>query len=198
VGRRVIRSVSPLPYIQGMNFTDDSYIVLDVPPSEWTECVLSVRRQLDAWRAVLPVEVTLTGSAGVGAFHGEQDQDVAFRVIDALASEAAPIRTQLLSIKRFPNSGVFYFEPVDPRPFIDLQSRIIATGLKFKPSALPYIPHCTIANLKNNLSDEAVREIYRIPPPEEVLTLEVVSFYAVNQSGCRLLHRTKLCGTQYL
>jgi 2'-5' RNA ligase len=176
-----------------MNFTDDTYIVLDVPPSDWTEHILSVRRRLDAWRAALPVEVTITGSAGVGTFHEEQNQEAAFRVVDVLASEFAPIKTKFLAIKRFPNSGVFYFEPADPRPFITLQRCIIATGLKFKPTPLPYIPHCTIANLKDNPSDEAVSEIYGIASSGEI-TLEVISFYAVNKSGCRLLHRTKLYG----
>ena len=190
-------SVSPLPLCEWMNFTDDTYIVLDVPPSEWTEHILSVRRQLDAWRAALPVEVTITGSAGVGTFHEEQKQEAAFRVIDILASEVAPIKTKFLSIKRFPNSGVFYFEPADTQPFINLQNRIIATGLKFKPSSFSYIPHCTIANLKKNPSDEAVHKIYGIESSEEVM-LEVLSFYAINQSGCQLLHRTKLYGTQAL
>jgi 2'-5' RNA ligase len=180
-----------------MNFTDDTYIVLDVPPSEWTEHILSVRRRLDAWRAALPVEVTVTGSAGVGTIHEEQDQEAAFRIIDTLASEVAPIKTNFLSIERFPNSGAFYFEPDGSQMFINLQNRIITTGVKFKPSSLPYIPHCTIVNLKDNPSDEAVSEIYRIPSSGEVV-LEVLSFYAVNQSGCHLLYRTKLCGKQAL
>lgn len=175
-----------------MNFTDDTYIVLDVPPSEWTEQILSIRRRFDAWRAALPVEVTITGSAGVGTFDERQSQESAFRVIDTLASEVASIGTKFLSINRFPNSGVFYFEPADSQPFINLQNRIAATGLKFKPSSLSYIPHCTIANL-NNLSDEAVNEIYSIPSSEKVM-LEVLSFYAINQSGCHLLHQAKLCG----
>ena len=112
-----------------MNFADDTYLVLDVPPSGWTERILSARRRLDAWRAALPVEVTITGSAGVGTFHEEQNQEAAFRVIDTLASEVAPIGTKFLSIKRFPHSGLFYFEPTAPQPFINLQNRIIATRL---------------------------------------------------------------------
>ena len=152
-----------------MNFTDDTYIVLDVPPSEWTEHILLIRRRLDVWRAALPVEVTITGSAGVGTFHEEQNQEEAFRVVDALASEVAPIKTKFLSIKCFPNSGVFYFEPADSQPFINFQHRIIATGLKFKPSTLSYIPHCTIVNLKNNPADEAVSEIYGVPSSKEVM-----------------------------
>jgi 2'-5' RNA ligase len=179
-----------------MNFIDDTYIVLDVPPSKWTEHILSVRCRLDAWRAELPVEVTITGSAGVGTFHEEQNQESAFRIIDALALEIAPIKTKFLSIKRFPNSSVFYFEPADSQPFINFQNRIAATGLKFKPTSLSYIPHCTIANLRNNSSDEAVNEIYSIPASEKVL-LEVLSFYAINQLGCRLLHRAKLCGKRF-
>lgn len=176
-----------------MNFTDDTYIVLDVPPSDWTERILSVRQRPDAWRAALPVEVTITGSAGVGTFHEEQNQEAALRVVEVLASEVAPIKTKFLAVKRFPNSGVFYFEPSDPQPFISLQHCIIAAGLKFKSTSFPYIPHCTIANLKDNPSDEAVGEIYGMTSSAE-MTLEVISFYAVNKSGCRLLHRTKLRG----
>ena len=190
--------VSPLSLCERMNFTDDTYIVLDVPPSEWTEHILSVRRRLDAWRAALPVEVTITGSAGVGTFHEDQDQEAAFRIVDILASEVAPIKTKFLAIKRFANSGVFYFEPADSQPFINLQNRIMATGLKFKPSSLSYIPHCTIVNLKNNQSDEVVSEIYGIPSCEEEVKLDVLSFYSINQSGSHLLHRTKLCGKQAL
>ena len=180
-----------------MNFTDDTYIVLDVPPSEWTEQILSVRRNLDTWRAALPVEVTITGSAGVGTFDEEQNQEIAFRVINTLASEVAPIKAKFLSIKRFPKSGIFYFEPANSQPFINLQNRIVATELKFKPSSFSYIPHCTIANIKGNPADEAVSEIYGIPSSEEIL-FEVLSFYTVNQFGCCLLHRTKLCGSKAL
>lgn len=189
--------VSPLSLCKRMNFTDDTYIVLDVPHSEWTEHILSVRRRFDAWRAALPVEVTITGSAGVGIFHDEQNQEAAFRAVDAIASEVAPITTKFLYIKRFANSGVFYFEPTDSQPLINFQNRIIATGLKFKPNSLKYIPHCTIANLKDNPSDEAISEIHSIPSSGEI-TLEVLSFYTINQSGCHLLHRTKLHGKQAL
>ena len=180
-----------------MNFTDDTYLALDVPPSKWTEHISSVRRRLDAGRAALPIEVTITGSAGVGPFHEEQNQPAAFRIIDTLASEVRPIKTQFRSVDRFPVSEVFYFKPADAEPFINLQHRIIATGLEFKPSPFSFVPHCTIASLKNNLSDEAVSEIYGLPASEEVL-LEVLSFYALNHSGCHLLHRTKLRGKQDL
>ncbi len=176
-----------------MRFEYDTYVVLDMPPPIW-EHVKSIRERFSSPLTILPVEITVIGSSGIGTFHKEQEIDAAFELIDSVAANFAPLITAFRRVTTFPNTGVFYYEPNDPHPFIDLQSEIVSTGLKFNESPFPFTPHCTIVRF-DNPSQELVDEILSLPVPGEPFTLNTLSIYSLDGSDCRLLHKVELSGS---
>lgn len=175
-----------------MRFEQDTYVVLDMPPPIWKH-VKSIREQYGSRLAILPVEITVIGSSGVGTFQKEQVVDAAFELIDAVAAKFVPITTAFRRVTRFPNTGLFYYEPDDSHPFIKLQRAIISTGLKFNESSFLFTPHCTIVKF-DNPSKELVDEILSLPVPRESFVLDALSVYSLDGYNCRLLHGVKLSG----
>ena len=45
-----------------MDFSHRTYLVLEMPPSEWVDQVQKFRKKYEPWRRNLPVEVTIIGS----------------------------------------------------------------------------------------------------------------------------------------
>jgi 2'-5' RNA ligase len=177
-----------------MRFEHDTYVVLDMPPPIWKH-VKSIRERYASPLTILPVEITVIGSSGIGTFHKEQDIDAAFELIDSVAASFAPFTTAFLRVTTFPNTGVFYYEPSDPQPFIELQSDIVSTGLKFNESPFPFTPHCTIVKF-DNPSQELVNEMLSLPVPKGEFMLGALSIYSLNGYDCRLLHKVKLIGSR--
>jgi 2'-5' RNA ligase len=177
-----------------MRFEHDTYVVLDMPPPIWKH-VKSIRERYASPLTILPVEITVTGSSGIGTFHEEQEIDAAFELIDSVAANFSPFTTAFRRVTTFPNTGVFYFEPNDPQPFIDLQSEIVSTGLKFNESPFPFTPHCTIVKF-DNPSQGLVDEIMSLPVPGETFALDALSVYSLEGYACRLLHRVELIGSR--
>lgn len=176
-----------------MRFEHDTYVVLDMPPLIW-EHVKSIRERYASPLTMLPVEITIIGSSGIGTFQEGQELDSAFEIIDSVAANFAPMTTAFRKVMTFPNSGVFYYEPDDPHPFIKLQREIVSTGLKFKESPFPFTPHCTIVKF-DNPSKELVDEILSLPIPREPFVLDALSIYSLDGDDCRLLHKVKLSGS---
>jgi 2'-5' RNA ligase len=189
---RLIRALGACLYC--MRFEHDTYVVLDMPPPIWKH-VKSIRERYASPLAILPVEITVIGSSGIGTLHEEQEIDAAFEHVDSVAANFAPFITAFSRVTTFPNTGVFYYEPKDPHPFIKLQSEIVSTGLKFKESPFPFTPHCTIVKL-DNPSQELVNEIMSLPVPRETFALDALSVYSLEGYDCRLLHKVELSGSR--
>jgi 2'-5' RNA ligase len=175
-----------------MKFEHDTYIDLDLPQSVQDQ-VKSIRERYGSRLAILPVEITVIGSSGIGTFAEEQEPITAFKLVDRVASMFAPIKTAFRRVTTFPNTGVFYYEPADPQPFIELQRKLVSTGLKFKESPFPFTPHCTIVKF-DQPSKELVNEIMSLPIPKEQFVLDTLSIYSLDGYDSRLLHRAKLIG----
>jgi len=175
-----------------MKFELDTYIVLDMPQSVCDQ-VKSIRERYGSRLAILPVKITVIGSSGIGTFSEEQEPITAFELVDRVASMFAPIKTAFRRVTKFPNSGIFYYEPDDPQPFIELQRKLVSTGLKFKESPFPFTPHCTIVKF-DQPSKELVNEIMSLPVPKGQFMLDMLSIYSLNGYDSRLLHRAKLIG----
>jgi 2'-5' RNA ligase len=176
-----------------MRFEHNTYVVLDMPPPIWNH-VKSIRELYASSLTILPVEITVIGSSGIGTFHKEQEIDAAFELIDSVAANFAPFTTAFRRVTTFPNTGVFYYEPNDPQPFIELQTDIVSAGLKFNESPFPFTPHCTIVKF-DNPSQELVNEIMSLPVPREMFELDALSVYSLDGYDCRLLHRVELTGS---
>jgi 2'-5' RNA ligase len=173
-------------------FELDTYIVLDMPPAQWTRRVTALRKRYDPGRTNMPVEITIIGSSGVGALENEQDANNTFNIIDELASRTDPITFRFAKIARFPGANLFYYEPADPAPFVILQEAIIATGLRFKPSPYPFTPHCTIVDLHEDRSERSKNELINLLIPSESITVDELRLYSLNGVECDLLYKTKM------
>lgn len=175
-----------------MRFEHDTYIVLDMP-RPIREHVQSIRERFSSPLTILPVEITVIGSSGVGTFHKEQELVATFELIDSVAADFAPFTTTFRRVTSFPNTGVFYYEPNDPQPFVELQSKIVSTGVKFNQSPFPFTPHCTIVKF-DNPSQDLVDEILSLPVPGEPFAMDTLSIYSLDGYDCRLLHKVRLRG----
>lgn len=175
-----------------MSFERDTYIVLEMPAPLW-QSVAAVRAHYGSPLATLPVEITITGSSGVGPFYEDQDAATAFKTCDQVASHISPITMTIRSIRRFPNTGIFYFEPADPQPFVHLQNTFIGAGLKFRESPFPFTPHCTVVTFADP-SEQLIRELLSLPVPNGRFVLSDLAMYSLDGYDCRLLHKARLCG----
>lgn len=172
-------------------FEDDTYVVLDIPDAEWVSRILELRRKWDPWRASMPVEITIAGSGGVGPLEPGQDPAWVFDVLGRLASDIGPLSVRFESVQRFAGTALFYLEPLPAEPLIGLHKAVAESGIRFKPSNFPFVPHCTIANLRSPAQD-GLQEVQTLAPPADAVVLHSMSLYSVRKTECRLLRRGPL------
>jgi 2'-5' RNA ligase len=175
-----------------MSFIVPTYVVLEAPP-RITDYVRKLRQRYEPALAPLPVEITVTGSSGVGVFECGQDAESAYRIVEKVAGEVAPFQVGFVRMTTFPDSGVYYFEPVPAAPFFDLHKRLINSGLKFTASPFPFTPHLTAAKVED-VTPELNAEILAIPPPSGTVLLDTLSVYSLEGFDSQLLFRTSLRG----
>jgi 2'-5' RNA ligase len=133
----------------------ETYVVLDVP-EPFAGRVLALRRQArDDFRAALPVEITLIGSGGAGPITRDQGSRSVTEAVRAVIGATTAIETSFGAPHRFPGSDVFAFPLVPAEPIVDLHVRLRAAGLVCRPSAWPFVPHCTIRSRAPIRDDEA-------------------------------------------
>lgn len=175
-----------------MAFDNDTFVVLDLP-EPFASAVMDVRRRhRDDVRIVLPVEVTMTGSSGVGVFAADQDRGTVFAKLDEIAASTAPIKAQFGAVLHWPPSlYVFSYEHVEP--FHALHERLATSGIRFGPTPFPFTPHTTIRS-REGANDEERDELLSLQIPGE-FCLDTMSVYEGGPGGpqwVRLLHRVGL------
>ena len=173
-----------------MNFSQRTYLVLEFSSSDWTNQIHCFREKYEPFRRKLPVEITVIGSSGVGVFLPEQDAKAAIETIDRFAKRMKPIAISFKGKGNFPDSHLYFFEPTNDLQLKQLQNEIVKTGLKFGTSPYPYTPHCTIADLGDSPSQEALAELELIHVPTKDIIVDAVSFYQLTTDSCQLLHRS--------
>jgi len=136
----------------------NAHIVLDIPDPAAAKVMDLRKRYKDHFRSSLPVEVTLTGSSGIGVMIEEQDQESVFETINEIAARTRPIEASFGQVIRFPNTDIFAFSLDQESNFIDLHKELVASDIQFHPNRFPYKPHCTIRSL-SPVSDEEEQEI---------------------------------------
>lgn len=144
----------------------------------------------------MPVEVTLTGSSGVGVLEADQDRESVFAVLDEIAASTAPITARFGPVLHWlPSLFVLSYE--DEEPFRALHERIAASGIRFGPIAHPFTPHTTLRS-REDPTDEERQDLLnlrrRIPG---LFCLDTMSVYEGGPGDpvwIRLLHRVRLSG----
>jgi 2'-5' RNA ligase len=177
-----------------------TFVVLNVPEPVASKITL-LRSQYQSWRVALPVEITLAGSSGIGVlrYHESEMDDICDK-LDEIARISSPILTRFSSVTLFPGTRVFYYRPDDSTSFIEMQSKLIKSGLRFERSPIPFTPHCTIADLPTDAT-ELPDELKALALPDIEILLDTLSVYQLDRrilsgdpDGCRLHHQTKLRG----
>ena len=144
-----------------IDFNFESFIVLDVP-SPIKEQVMKIRNaHRDVFRISLPVEITLTGSSGVGSFEVDQNPEDVFTLLNKITEQTPPIHASFDEIHRFPDTDIFVLTLEDETPFITLHNRIINSGIRFQPNPFPYKPHCTLRS-RSPISEEEEIDILAV------------------------------------
>jgi 2'-5' RNA ligase len=177
-----------------MGFPHDTFVVADVAPAV-EDHVRAIRRRYGSARQYLPVEVTLTGSSGVGVFAPEQDPEAALRAVQAIAESTAPFPMAFTAVERFPASDVFYYAIQDAAPLFGLHERLRASGLHFKESPFPFSPHLTV-DVFEEADERLARELFALPLPPSPITIETLSVYSLEGWICRRVGRYALGPTR--
>ena len=155
-----------------------SYIVAEVPEPVRSQ-VQALRDSLNTLTAKLPVEITLAGSSGVGPIPVGTDLSLIKRHLDRTLSDASPFRARFSAIRAFPNTSIFYLEPVDRSPFDHLHQELRISGIPFSEIPWPYNPHCTLRG-GAPLDAGAASELLARPFPKEEFQIDTVSVYHLN------------------
>lgn len=173
-------------------FNLPTYIVLDVPPPV-SDYVKALRRRFDPERADVPVEITITGSSGLGTVVQDQNPITVFRTVSEIASKFTPFQTYFLRVKKFRGTGITYFELENPLNFIQIHNAFASSPIKFNINQFPFTPHCTI-RLKRGIRIKEIREAILTAPPEYEFFLSSMSVYTYEDEKMKskLLYRTHL------
>ncbi len=158
-------------------FAAETFLCLELP-APVAERVLRIRRAHgDAFRAVLPVEVTVAGSGGLGAIAAGQDPATVFAAVDTVAAATSPIVARFGPVRRIPGADIFVLTLVEETPFRILQKRLAESGIRFAASPFPFTPHCTLRSRSPVTAREA-RALLRLRITESCV-LEVLTVYAL-------------------
>ncbi len=166
------------------------YVVLYLPTPASTR-VMEVRRaQKDTFRASLPVEITLAGSNGVGAFDSTQSLADAYKVVDRIAAQTAPIKTSFGPVVRFPGTDIFALTFEDDGPLRRLHEKIASSGIRFRTSPHRFTPHCTLRS-RSPVTAAEERALLALRVPGQ-FTLDTMSVCGLDRPPVILLHTVPL------
>lgn len=157
--------------------------------------VQAIRDSLHTLTAKLPVEITLAGSSGVGPIPPGTDLSLIERCLDRTLAAIRPFAARFSGIRAFPNTSIFYLEPMDRSPFDRLHQELRSSGIPFSAIQWPYTPHCTLRG-GAPLSATAAAEVASRSFPQEEFWVNTVSVYQLNGPSldCKLLcQRTLGC-----
>ena len=172
-----------------------SFIVLDLP-SPVAETVRKLRGEYDPKRILVPAEITLTGSSGLGSVLPGQDISVLNREIEKIANRFPPFKTRFRHVETFPGSNIYFLSLEDETPFRELHEAFASSKILFKESPFPYKPHCTLILREENNDPDFLEKLSAKIPLEE-FTMEMLSFYTLpSPNECELLFKIPLTGNK--
>lgn len=146
---------------------------------------MRLRAAHDPMRLRFPIEITVVGSSGLGWFSPSIARAELVREVRAAAKAFAPFAFRFGSVECFPDSNVYYLQPVQDKPFRAFQARLAATGLSFEPTPYRYVPHCTIAEAPRDGAASVRDELARCPVPDHDIRVASVSFYTMDRKAQR-------------
>lgn len=175
----------------------NTHIVFDAPEPISTKVMALRKKYNDLFRSSLPVEITLTGSSGIGVLDQNQNPQHVYDEINNIATRIKPVKTSFGSVIRFPNTDIFVFSLTDEDLVTNLHNELKLSPIKFHNNPFPYKPHCTIRSV-SPITIEDEQEIYMNTISDEFI-LDTISVYSliIDNNGkvtLPLHHRVKLTG----
>jgi 2'-5' RNA ligase len=159
-------------------FLTPGYIVMEMPEVV-AEKIKFMRSWYDSIRADLPVEITITGSSGVGTIAPDETLENVIDVVNGAVNKFIPFETAFDKIERFAGTDVFYFTMKNPEKFRGIHNYFLNSGIKFNPVQYPeFLPHCTIKLLTETSAQEAA-DLFNTVPMKEPFIMDRISIYTL-------------------
>jgi len=165
-------------------------------PEATARIVREMRRDFDPDHAHLPVEIAIAGSSGLGCIDGEQSQEDVLSRLDRLAASAFSVTCRFNEAQWSPQlrAYVLTIDRDASARLSALQEMLIRSGIRFRPIAADFQPHCTIRWTPRWMTmDQARRwELLRIPGRE--FELDTMSIYRLVPGALapELVHRVQI------
>lgn len=160
-------------------------LVFDLPHAPWMGDVMRLRAAHDRVRVGFPIEITVVGSSGLGWFSPSIAREELVQKVRAVARTFSPFAFRFGSVNCFPDSSVYYLQPLEDEPFRAFQAKLATTDLSFEPTPYSYVPHCTIAEAPRDSPASVRDELARCPVPDHDIQVTSVSFYAMDREAQR-------------
>lgn len=154
--------------------------------------VMRLRAAYDPARLRFPIEITVVGSSGLGWFSPSIAHESLVRKVRAVAKAFSPFVFRFGSVKCFPDSSVYYLQPLEDKPFRAFQTTLAATDLRFEPTPYSYAPHCTIAEVPRDSAPGVHDELVRCPVADHDIQVTSVSLYTMDPEARRCFQHERL------
>jgi hypothetical protein len=175
-----------------MNLAIPTYICLDVPEPQ-ASAVAAVRRRHCLRLREFPVEITVTGSSGIGAIRAQLQWPAVERDLRAFCGRTAPISAEFGGVVRFPGTDIFSLAMGDPMPFEAMHDGLKQSGVRFEDSKFPFFPHCTL-RMEGPLSVADVSELFALRLPGRFTLPALALYQRVGDAPIRAVWRCPLTG----
>jgi 2'-5' RNA ligase len=168
-----------------------SYIVAEIPEPVRSG-IQALRDSFPTPTALLPVEITLLGSSGIGPVPAGTPIGLIEDQIDSLFSTVAPWEVSFSGIRIFPHTSIAYLAPADRRPFDDLHGMLRDSCIPHSVSPFPYNPHCTVRS--GNATPQELSRVLGHAFPTKSFMIDTISVYDLNLESihCDLIYQKQL------
>jgi 2'-5' RNA ligase len=165
-----------------------SYVVAEIPKPVRSK-VQALRESFGTPTALLPVEITLLGSSGVGPIPAGTSIRAIQEQIDFLFGRIAPWDVTFAGIRVFPETAIAYLAPVDRSCFDRVHAMLRDSTLPHTESPFSYNPHCTLRS--GPATPGELSRILEHPFPGEPFRIDTISVYEFDDSTdhCELIYR---------
>lgn len=182
-------------------FDGDAGVVLDLPEPVAGKVMAIRRKHHDAFESMLPAEITVAGSGGVGCIEAGEDPGHVWAVLGEIAASTEPIETGFGEVIRFPGTDIFVICPHPDDALRALHARIAGSSIRFRPDPFEYTPHCTL-RIRSPVTDEDAADLLAERIPDR-FTLDQLTVYRLEQGpmspgpvACTLIRRWRLGAVQ--
>ncbi len=172
-----------------------SYIVADIPEPIRSK-IQAMRESFGTPTALLPVEITLLGSSGVGPIPAGTSIQAIQEQIDLLFAPIAPWNASFAEIRAFPNTAIAYLSPSDRDCFDRIHAILRGSAIPYTESAFPFNPHCSLRS--GAATPQELSRVLEHSFPVEPFRIDTISVYDFDSSAihCDLIYQRQLTAEQ--